>query len=137
MPLICRRGHITRNEIGAIRVGQQETWFQIPRAIAAKFSDTVARTATQDDDQDAIVIEESSDGPRIEARDNRKKSRGAPVHAKPRGNPGGKGYGKGSGKPWKEKQRDPFNPDAKGGKPGGKTSPKKGKKFAGKRKPKS
>ena len=24
LPLICRRGHITRNEIGAIRVGQHE-----------------------------------------------------------------------------------------------------------------
>ena len=34
LPLICRRGHITKNEIGAIRIQANETGFQIPRAIA-------------------------------------------------------------------------------------------------------
>ena len=82
LPLICRRGHITRNEIGAIRVGPNESWFQIPRAIAPKFAETLQRTATSEDEQDAIHIEESADGPRIEARKNRK--HGAPtVRAKP------------------------------------------------------
>jgi ATP-dependent RNA helicase DeaD len=38
LPLLCRRGHITRNEIGAIRIGPAETYFQIPRAIAGKFA---------------------------------------------------------------------------------------------------
>jgi ATP-dependent RNA helicase DeaD len=82
MPLICRRGHITRNEIGAIRVGQHESWFQIPRAIAPKFAQTLERTFSNDDEQDAIVIAESSEGPRIEARSNRKAG-GPRVHAKP------------------------------------------------------
>ena len=72
LPLICRRGHITRNEIGAIRVGQIESWFQIPRALASKFEETLKRTFASDDEQDAIVIERSADGPRIEARNNRK-----------------------------------------------------------------
>ncbi|MDG6078061.1 DEAD/DEAH box helicase [Erythrobacter litoralis] len=72
LPMICRRGHITRNEIGAIRIGQRESWFQIPRAIVPKFTDAVARTSQSEDAQDAIAIEESSDGPRIEARQNRK-----------------------------------------------------------------
>jgi len=77
LPLICRRGHITRNEIGAIRVGQHESWFQIPRAIAPKFADALERTASGDDEQDAILITESPDGPRMEARQNRKN--GGPV----------------------------------------------------------
>ncbi|KWV92723.1 DEAD/DEAH box helicase [Erythrobacter sp. YT30] len=82
LPLICRRGHITRNEIGAIRVGPDHSWFQVPRAIAQKFADTVQNTANSDDKQDAILIEESADGPRVEARSNRRKS--APsVRAKP------------------------------------------------------
>ena len=94
LPMICRRGHITRNEIGAIRIGQHESWFQIPRALAAKFAATVERTASPDEEQDAITIEESPDGPRVEARENRK--RGAPgAGAKPgrqghRGNPAGR-----------------------------------------------
>ncbi|WFL77632.1 DEAD/DEAH box helicase [Altererythrobacter arenosus] len=113
LPLLCRRGHITRNEIGAIRIGQHESWVQIPRAIAPKFADALQRTASSDDEQDAIRIEESAEGPRMEARENRKHG-GEKVHAKPfRKGPGG-------GKP-----RAPFKRDNKDG-------PKPGKKFAGK-----
>ena len=91
LPLICRRGHITRNEIGAIRVGQTESWFQIPQALASKFEETLKRTIASEDEQDAILIERSDEGPRIEARKNRK-------HAGPRvkANPIRKGK---SGKP--------------------------------------
>ena len=148
LPLICRRGHITRNEIGAIRVGPNETWFQVPRSISAKLAETIERTASQDDEQDAIVIEESPHGPRIEARDNRRKGNNAMVQARPRGKPagkagnkgGGKGAGKGghkgSGRTWIDKQSDPFNSGGKAGKSARKPAPKKGKKHAGKRKPK-
>jgi ATP-dependent RNA helicase DeaD len=31
LPLLCRRGHVTKSEIGAIRIGQDETAFEIPR----------------------------------------------------------------------------------------------------------
>ncbi|MFB0613062.1 DEAD/DEAH box helicase [Aurantiacibacter poecillastricola] len=98
LPMICRRGHITRNEIGAIRIGQSESWFQVPRAIAGKFADALARTASGDDDQDSIVIEESPEGPRMEARKNRKHG-GPVVGAKPlRRGPAGK-----PDKKWKAK----------------------------------
>ena len=103
LPLICRRGHITRNEIGAIRIGQHETWFQVPRPIAAKFADAVQRTASPDDEQDAIAIVEAPEGPRVEARENRKHGGGGKVHARPLNRkPGGGGgfRGKsGNGKP--------------------------------------
>ena len=39
------------------------------------FAQTLETTATKDDDQDAIPIEESSEGPRIEARNNRSRGR--------------------------------------------------------------
>lgn len=144
LPLICRRGHITRNEIGAIRVGPNDTWFQVPRSISAKLAETIERTASQDDEQDAIVIEESPHGPRIEARDNRRKGHNAPVQPRARVKPagkasnkgGGKGNHKGREKAWKDKQSDPFNSGGKAGKSGRKPTPKKGKKHAGKRKPK-
>ena len=90
LPLLCRRGHITRNEIGAIRIGPEETYFQIPRQIAGKFADAAARSAQDDGDEDPVTIEMSESGPRDAARDNRKRhsARGAGdaprVQAKPR-----------------------------------------------------
>jgi len=71
LPLICRRGHITRNEIGAIRIGQAETYFQVPRAIADKYAAAAARTA--EGEEDAVPIERSDAGPREAARTNRQR----------------------------------------------------------------
>ncbi|UOR15395.1 DEAD/DEAH box helicase [Qipengyuania aquimaris] len=118
LPLLCRRGHITRNEIGAIRVGQFETWFQVPTAVAPKFAEAVARTASQEDEQDAILIEEAPEGPRIEARRNRAMRGDAPVRPKP--------FAKG---PHKKGGKPPHKAGKFGGKKPG------GQKFAGKRKP--
>lgn len=119
MPLICRRGHITRNEIGAIRVGPNESWFQIPRAIAPKFAETLQRTESSEDEQDAIWIEESVEGPRIEARSNRK--HGAPkAYAKP--------FRKGQdGKPRSTPKRDKKAGDRPGGGKAFSGKPKSGK----------
>ncbi|KQM28038.1 MULTISPECIES: DEAD/DEAH box helicase [unclassified Sphingomonas] len=50
LPLLCRRGHITKGEIGAIRIANDESAFEIPKAIAGKFIASVKRTATPDDD---------------------------------------------------------------------------------------
>ncbi len=116
LPLICRRGHITRNEIGAIRVGQHESWFQVPRAMADKVADAVARTASGDDEQDAIAISQSAEGPRMEARKNRKHGgAGATVAAKPfRKGLGGKGgFPKKGGKPEKFKGKFKGKPNRK------------------------
>jgi ATP-dependent RNA helicase DeaD len=82
MPLICRRGHITRNEIGAIRIGQQETFFQIPRAIAGKFAEAIVATASSEENGGYVAIAPSSEPPRMAARDNAR--RGKPV-GKPNG----------------------------------------------------
>ncbi len=121
LPLICRRGHITRNEIGAIRVGPEESWFQVPRAIAPKFIETLKRTESSEDDQDAIVIEESAEGPRIEARKNRKHG-GPGARAKPHRKGGG-------GKPFKGKPKSGFKGKGGGknkGKPNRPNKPKQG-----------
>ena len=76
LPLLCRRGHITRNEVGAIRIGQHETHFQVPSAVARKFADAVKRTAgVEGDDESGITIEHSESPP----------AQGAPH--KPRGGP--------------------------------------------------
>ena len=124
LPLICRRGHITRNEIGAIRVGPEETWFQVPSAIAAKFSETLQRTQSSEDEQDTIEIVQSAEGPRIEARNNRKRG-GANVHAKPHR----KGQG---GKPRSYAKRGKSEASHPGGGKGKTGNPKSG--FKGKNK---
>ena len=62
LPLICRRGHITKNEIGAIRIAATETMFQIPRALAGKFAASVARTSNFDGQDENAVRIESVDG---------------------------------------------------------------------------
>jgi len=104
LPLLCRRGHITRNEIGAIRIGPSETHFQVPRAIAGKFSAALERTAGSEDDEEAVVIEQSDEAPRETARQNRKDARparrdgGNTSPAKHRAKPHRKGFGKGPGR---------------------------------------
>ncbi len=77
LPLLCRRGHITRNEIGAIRIGARETHFQIPRASADKFAATLSRTMGADEQDDVHI--EPSDGPREAARNNRRNAAGVTV----------------------------------------------------------
>ncbi|WP_284125069.1 DEAD/DEAH box helicase [Parerythrobacter aestuarii] len=73
LPLLCRRGHITRNEVGAIRIGPDETYFQIPRQIADKFAEATVRSARTDGDEDPVLIERSETGPRDAAKGNRKR----------------------------------------------------------------
>ena len=119
LPLLCRRGHVTRGEIGAIRIGQAETYFQIPRTLAAKFADAAARTAQAEGEEEAVIIERSETGPREAARGNRqlRPSRStadnAFVKAKPAGKTfarkpnGGGAPGGPSAKPWHGKKPGP------------------------------
>ncbi|MDY0958376.1 MULTISPECIES: DEAD/DEAH box helicase [unclassified Sphingomonas] len=80
LPLICRRGHITRNEIGAIRIQPDETMFEIPSALASRFVAALKRTEA-DHAEDDIAIEQA-DGPPA----------GGSSHGGPRRNgPGGGG----------------------------------------------
>lgn len=115
LPLLCRRGHITRNEIGAIRIGPGETFFQVPRALADKFIAAVGRTAGTEDGGD-IGIEASPEAPRDMARHNRRSfgqrgdthgSAGPAKNAKPRIH----ARGPGAKKVW------PKKPHRKGKKP--------------------
>jgi ATP-dependent RNA helicase DeaD len=70
LPLLCRRGHITKNEVGAIRIAAGETMFEIPRTAAGRFVKALARTAGEEDD--GIAIEQVQGSPREAARENRR-----------------------------------------------------------------
>ncbi|HEX2555623.1 MAG TPA: DEAD/DEAH box helicase [Microvirga sp.] len=116
VPIICRLGHVTKREIGVIKIGDRETRFEIVEAIAPRFA-AAARRAPNDEDiqidlADAVLPPSGARGP---------KSQGfKPRGGKPGGgNPGG---GKpGAGKP--------------GGHEGGPAKPKWGKRPPGKAHP--
>jgi ATP-dependent RNA helicase DeaD len=73
LPLLCRRGHITKNEIGAIRIAAGETMFEVTRAAAGKFAAALKRTAGGDaDGEGGIRIEPVEGKPRDAARENRR-----------------------------------------------------------------
>jgi ATP-dependent RNA helicase DeaD len=113
LPLICRRGHVTKHEIGAIRISDTETRFHIVRSVADRF--------------DAATAGTQEDGLRITAST-------APDAA---GDGGGGGVGGKARRGWKEKPRTSERAAAgvrpahaspgKGGKPGPKPSGKRDK----------
>ena len=131
LPVLCRRGHITKKDVGAIRIGPNETFVQVPRAISDKFGQALARTAGsgEGDERDDIAISYSPDGPAERVRPGRKPKHEskpdkhkvrAKLHARSAAGDNVAGEG---GKP---PRREGFKPKGKGG-------PKKT--FKGGRKP--
>ncbi|NDW05089.1 DEAD/DEAH box helicase [Jiella pacifica] len=104
LPLICRRGKITRQEIGAIKIFDRETKFEIAESVAKKFA-----ASAEVSDGDDITIS-FADGPAGDA---------------PRGKsgPGRGGKPFAGGKPGFDQPRGkkPFH--RKGGKPEGAWAP--------------
>src|SRR3546814_796685 len=72
LPLVCRRGHVSRGEIGAIRIAANETLFEIPSAIASRFMAAVKRTGQANDEGAEVAIEQIEGTPREQAREHRK-----------------------------------------------------------------
>jgi ATP-dependent RNA helicase DeaD len=63
LPLLCRRGHVTKGEIGAIRIGPAETMFEIPAAVAGRFIAAVKRTSGGDPQGEGSIRIEPAAGP--------------------------------------------------------------------------
>ncbi len=126
LPLLCRRGHISRNEIGAIRMTANETLFEVPGNVAARFLDAVRRTAAEDDD---VNITPASGPPQ---KDERHKPRHAKYTARPDRPTGG-------GRPKPRKDGDnaakPAFEHKKGGRPDSRPPGKFGPKRKGPAKP--
>jgi ATP-dependent RNA helicase DeaD len=60
LPYLCRRGHLTKRDIGAIRIFDRETRFEIPRGLANRF---VAALRKTDDGDPDVAIEAAGDLP--------------------------------------------------------------------------
>jgi len=76
VPFLCRRGHITKGEIGAIRIDTNETMFEVPRNAAARFIAAIKRTAVpgKKGEQD-VLIEPAGAGPNAALREPRRPPR--------------------------------------------------------------
>lgn len=59
LPLLCRRGQITKAELGMIRIGQRLTWFEVADSAAERFADAARRP----DAKDKHRIVPAPDGP--------------------------------------------------------------------------
>ena len=87
LPLICRRGHVTKSEIGAIRIGPSETAFQVPRAVASRFMAAVQRTANSEHEESGVAFEAMANPPEQQSRgaaprDNAARPRSGPPAAR-------------------------------------------------------
>lgn len=111
LPLICRRGHVTKNEIGAIRIGPEETMFEIPRGLASKFAEALHRTEGEDRSPEGGIRIIPADGPP------------APQRSGPRGNGGPGGP---HGKPNRPVLVRPMGPNGFAGPPKGPRGPRPG-----------
>jgi ATP-dependent RNA helicase DeaD len=88
LPLLCRRGHITRQDVGAIRITNAETLFEVAGPAVARFASAVRKSAGNGEDGADVLIEPVQGAPREQARANKHKRGGPPV--------GGGGGGEGS-----------------------------------------
>ncbi|MEW9855129.1 DEAD/DEAH box helicase [Novosphingobium sp. M1R2S20] len=111
LPLLCRRGHLSRGEIGAIRIAARETLFEVPGQVAERFMAAVRRTATDEDDGVEIVAVEGP--PRAEAKRNRREQGGSHRARQPRQDGRGpKGPGdRAHAKPFHKKRPSPGRPE--------------------------
>ncbi len=95
LPLLCRRGHITRGEIGAIRISATETFFQVTRASADRFADALKRTKGTEGEDGIHIAPHHGESP--DAHQSRGPLRNGPNRPAPnrpvpyRGAPGGAG----------------------------------------------
>jgi ATP-dependent RNA helicase DeaD len=105
LPLICRRGHVTKQDIGAIKIGPEETMFEIPRGLADRFVDALRRTEGEDRSPEGGIRIIPANGPPQRPRPGAKPNRPVLVRATPVG--GAKPYPKGP-------RPGPANPQQRG-----------------------
>lgn len=117
LPMICRRGKITKQDIGAIRIFDRETKFEVTEQAAAKFATAIKRT--DGGDVQIELLREGHDAgnaapppraprkPRPEGRSNDSRPESRPDFKKPDFKAGRKADGKSDFKPGKKADYKP------------------------------
>ncbi len=117
IPLICRLGHVTKKDIGAIRIYDRDTKFEITEEAAARFKVALAASPDEEIRIEATVVakpaqphEKASGKPSNGKSSNGKSSNGKSFEGKSfEGKPGAKPY---SAKPRYEPLADRPAPDS-------------------------
>ena len=81
LPLICRYGHVGRNDIGAIRIAANESYFEVAQRAAPGFIQALRRATIAPEDE-GLVIEPSE--PRDQPPAAPRPARHAMAHPRPR-----------------------------------------------------
>lgn len=68
LPYLCRRGHVTKREIGAIRIFDRETRFEIQAAVAQRFATMLRKTDDGDPDVRIEMVPEGAGDPQSAPR---------------------------------------------------------------------
>ncbi|HEX7930852.1 MAG TPA: DEAD/DEAH box helicase [Sphingomicrobium sp.] len=84
LPLICRYGHVGRNDIGAIRVAANESYFEVTQRATPGFIKALRRATIAPED-DGLVIEQAP--PRVADTAPRPRPSKPHSHAKPNWHP--------------------------------------------------
>ncbi|MGY4514030.1 ATP-dependent RNA helicase DeaD [Bradyrhizobium sp. USDA 3650] len=117
LPMICRRGGIDKNDIGAIKIMDTTTEFEISERVAESFAMKIKRPDKEDNirlepladaPQRQAASEERSHAPRRDSGDSDHRERQGerarePSGFKPQGKPQGKPHGKPHEKPYGER----------------------------------
>jgi ATP-dependent RNA helicase DeaD len=127
LPMICRLGHVTKKDVGSIRIFENETKFEIGAEASVRFAEAVRATSRED-----VKIEPSTAPGEHDVRAPRGPAPGPAPRSAPRS---GAGPG-GPRKPYVEKkpfEKKPYDkkPPFKGAPPKGKTAFAKGPKRKG------
>jgi ATP-dependent RNA helicase DeaD len=108
LPLLCRRGGVTKNDIGAIRIAANETHVGIAAAAVAKFAKGIAQPG-HDEDNDVEIVQ-ASGPPREAARENKRMGREGGRPQRPQLGVNPRGDGPRGGPPRRDGAR-PFRKD--------------------------
>lgn len=84
LPLICRYGHVSRNEIGAIRLAANESFFEVTARATPGFIKALRRATIAPEDEGLVIEQAPPRGSEHHSRPNR------PAMVRPRGKPAGR-----------------------------------------------
>jgi len=77
LPMICRAGHVTKREVGAIKIYQNETHFEIAGTHGERYSATIKRDGTGEDNVKISLLEARGGKPPAPAPSRKPRSRSA------------------------------------------------------------
>ena len=85
LPLICRYGHVGRNDIGAIRIAANDSYFEVTQRATPGFLAALRRAVIAPEDQGLIIEQAQNPGEAPPSHHNRPQlaPRARPQHGKP------------------------------------------------------